>query len=75
MIAALSSRMTVVTAAGVLAVMLGCAGSGPDRDTAVPIDADDIGGTVTSSQGTEAGVWVIAETNDLPTTFIRIAVP
>src|SRR5436853_105203 len=31
----------------------------------VAIDADDIGGVVTSSKGPEAGVWVIAETTDL----------
>ncbi|MEQ1895841.1 MAG: carboxypeptidase regulatory-like domain-containing protein [Vicinamibacterales bacterium] len=41
---------------------------------AVPIDADDIGGVVTSSRGPEAGVWVIAQTGDLPTKFIRIVV-
>ena len=39
-----------------------------------PIDTDDIGGVVTSSNGPEAGVWVIAETNDLGTRFIRIVV-
>ncbi len=33
----------------------------------VAIDADDIGGVVTSSKGPEAGVWVIAETTDLGT--------
>src|SRR3954454_3310073 len=33
-----------------------------------------IGGTVRSSQGPEAGVWVIAETKDLPTNFIKIVV-
>jgi hypothetical protein len=38
------------------------------------IDADDIAGTVTSSHGPEAGVWVIAETRDLPTRFVRIVV-
>jgi len=31
------------------------------------MDADDIAGTVTSTKGPEAGVWVIAETIDLPT--------
>ena len=31
------------------------------------IDPDDIGGVVTSPKGPEAGVWVIAETTDLPT--------
>jgi hypothetical protein len=40
----------------------------------VAIDGDDIGGTVTSPKGPEAGVWVIAETNDLPTKFARIVV-
>jgi len=33
-----------------------------------------ITGVVQSSQGPEAGVWVIAETNDLPTNFIKIVV-
>src|SRR6059036_3872242 len=40
----------------------------------VPIDPDDIGGVVTSVKGPEAGVWVIAETTDLPTKFARIVV-
>jgi hypothetical protein len=42
--------------------------------TAVSIDNDDIGGVVTSAKGPEAGVWVIAETNDLPTRFARMVV-
>ena len=42
--------------------------------SAVQIDADDIGGTVTSRFGPEAGVWVIAETRDLGTRFAKIAV-
>ncbi len=41
---------------------------------AVRIDKDDIGGVVTSKKGPEAGVWVIAETRDLPTRFARIVV-
>src|SRR5689334_11039130 len=40
----------------------------------VQIDADDIGGVVTGAKGPEAGVWVIAETKDLPTRYIKIAV-
>src|SRR5262249_25185937 len=40
----------------------------------VAIDADDIGGVVTGPGGPEAGVWVIAETMDLPTKFARIVV-
>ena len=41
---------------------------------AVPIDRDDIGGVVTGPNGPEAGVWVIAETTDLPTRFAKIVV-
>src|SRR3954463_734092 len=33
-----------------------------------------IAGTVRSASGPEAGVWVIAETKDLPTNFIKIVV-
>jgi hypothetical protein len=40
----------------------------------VAIDADDIGGVVSGPNGPEAGVWVIAETNDLPTRFARMVV-
>ncbi len=40
----------------------------------VAIDPDDVGGTVTSAKGPEAGVWVIAETTELPTKFARIVV-
>ena len=41
---------------------------------AVQVDRDDIGGVVTGPQGPEAGVWVIAETTDLPTKFAKIVV-
>ena len=41
---------------------------------AVPVDADDLGGIVAGDKGPEAGVWVIAETTDLPTKFARIVV-
>ena len=40
----------------------------------VQIDNDDIGGVVTSKNGPEAGVWVIAETTELGTRFAKIAV-
>jgi hypothetical protein len=42
--------------------------------SAPKIDSDDIGGVVTSASGPEAGVWVVAETQDLATQFIRIVV-
>jgi hypothetical protein len=41
---------------------------------AMHVGSNDIGGVVTSSKGAEAGVWVIAETNDLPTKFVKIVV-
>jgi hypothetical protein len=44
----------------------------PARAAAVAIDADDIGGVVTGPNGPEAGVWVIAETRDLPVRYIKI---
>ncbi len=40
----------------------------------VAIDADDLGGVVTGANGPEAGVWVIAETTDLPTKYAKIVV-
>src|SRR5229473_1839252 len=41
------------------------------QTAAVKIKANDIGGVVSSSKGPEAGVWVIAETTDLPTRYIK----
>jgi hypothetical protein len=43
-------------------------------ETAVPMKANDIAGVVTGPKGPEAGVWVIAETHDLPTRFARMVV-
>ena len=40
----------------------------------VSIGATDLGGVVTSPGGPEAGVWVIAETTDLPTKFAKMVV-
>ena len=45
----------------------------PPRPT-IQIDADDIGGVVTSKKGPEAGVWVIAETAELGTRFAKMVV-
>ncbi len=38
------------------------------------VGSNSIGGVVTSAKGPEAGVWVIAETNDLPTKYAKIVV-
>src|SRR6059036_1158951 len=49
---------------------------GAQQPRSVPIDFSkkDIAGVVASSKGPEAGVWVIAETTELPTKFVRIVV-
>ncbi|HEV3140616.1 MAG TPA: carboxypeptidase-like regulatory domain-containing protein, partial [Vicinamibacterales bacterium] len=57
-----------------LAVSLRVVGGVQSTTETVRIDADDIGGVVTSAKGPEAGVWVIAETSDLPTKFVKIVV-
>jgi hypothetical protein len=43
-------------------------------DPAIRIGNNDLGGIVTSPNGPEAGVWVIAETTDLPTKFAKTVV-
>ena len=53
-----------------LAALSGCQSSAP----AIPMDDDDIAGVVTGPAGPEAGVWVIAETRELPTRHIKIVV-
>ena len=54
---------------GIISLLSAC-NSTPE----IAIDDDDIAGVVTSSAGVEAGVWVIAETDDLDTRFVRIVV-
>jgi len=44
------------------------------NNATVAVDNDDIGGVVTGASGPEAGVWVIAETTDLPTKFSKTVV-
>ena len=46
----------------------------PSASSAVSIDPDDIGGIVTGPNGPEAGVWVIAETTELPTRYAKSVV-
>src|SRR5688572_5286344 len=61
------------TAVGGIAALAASISAQPGAD-AVAIDADDIGGLVTGPNGPEAGVWVIAETDGLPTKFRKIVV-
>ena len=66
-------RLGVGLAVVLAASLSGLSARQPTVD-AVRIDDDDLGGVVTSTQGPEAGVWVIAETTDLPTKFVKIVV-
>src|SRR5213593_4499184 len=65
-----------VAAVAIAALLIASPARMTARQTAsdIKIDPDDIGGIVTSSKGPEAGVWVIAETTDLPTRLIKIVV-
>ncbi len=60
------------------AVILACFWSGPlgvqPSAAQVIIGESDVGGVVRSEKGPEAGVWVIAETADLPSKFAKIVV-
>jgi hypothetical protein len=73
-----TNRALTLAIAGVIGIMwiTSGAGTGAVQQTgnAVRIDNDDIGGVVTGPRGPEAGVWVIAETTDLPTRFSRTVV-
>ena len=60
-----------------LSVVLVALASGLNAQTrgeAISIGNDDIGGVVESTKGPEGGVWVIAETTDFPTKFVKIVV-
>src|SRR5687768_8119014 len=57
------------------AVLVAASYSGvADSADAARAGENDIAGVVRSSKGPEAGVWVIAETSELPTRFARIVV-
>src|SRR5438046_9768786 len=65
------SILAAILAAGI-ALSLTRVGAQPADS--VKVDPDDIGGVVTSSKGPEAGIWVIAETTDLPTRYSKTVV-
>jgi hypothetical protein len=70
----LKARLYLTVAAIGIAALLAAAPAQLGAQTAVAIDNDDIGGVVTGANGPEAGVWVIAETTDLPTRYIKSVV-
>ena len=63
-------------AVGIAALLAACAAQLPEpgADPAISIGESDLGGVVTSTKGAEGGVWVIAETTDLPTKYTKIVV-
>jgi hypothetical protein len=63
-----------VAAAMTLAAVPARLGAQQATAEAVRIGDSDLGGTVASANGPEAGVWVIAETTELPTKFAKIVV-
>src|SRR5882672_3578704 len=65
------SICAVAFAAAIAAIVAACM-SAPQGDGSA--GASDIAGTVTGASGPEAGVWVIAETTDLPTKFAKVVV-
>jgi len=68
----LSASLTAVAIAA-LALAWSSSASAQEK-TALNVAADAIGGQVMGPNGPEAGVWVIAETTDLPTKYAKMVV-
>src|SRR6266849_5465357 len=64
----------VIALAVILAATLAGLRSAQAQNGTVRVGNADLGGVVTSPKGPEAGVWVVAETTDLPTKFVKIVV-
>src|SRR3954447_5809422 len=63
-------RTALVCFSGVVAAaIVGCLAA--QQNSTMKVKSDEIGGVVSSANGVEAGVWVIAETTDLPTRYIK----
>ena len=70
----LSSALAAVSFAALLTVTSAKLNAQQSTESQIRIGGSDLGGVVTSAKGPEAGVWVIAETADLPTKFAKIVV-
>ena len=68
------SYLQAAALAAFLSASLALVSCGQPGSETVSVDNDDLGGVVSSTTGPEAGVWVIAETADLPTKFVKIVV-
>ena len=68
-------RQKLVVLVGVCLLTVALAWSVQPTDARQAVTNDGtITGVVTSDSGPEAGVWVIAETTDLPTKFVKSVV-
>lgn len=67
----LLSISLAVTIVCVALLVFARTGSYAQQTASVKIGASDIGGVVSSTKGPEGGVWVIAETTDLPTRYVK----
>ena len=65
-----------LVAAAMVAALAAASSAADAQQTAggITVGESDLGGVVRSASGPEAGVWVIAETTDLPTKFAKIVV-
>lgn len=68
-------RRASLYALAIASFMMGCCSPlSAQQKAALVVAADAIGGKVTGANGPEAGVWVIAETTDLPTKYAKMVV-
>jgi streptogramin lyase len=76
MTASVTRNALALLAVGILAgaSSAACSRQRPAASAEVQIDATSIGGVVVNGGKAEAGVWVVAETDSLPTHFTRIVV-
>src|SRR5688500_3750372 len=70
-----NTKALVATATLAASALLWTVGTrGAQAAAGAAINSGHITGVVTGARGPEAGVWVIAETSDLPTKFAKIVV-
>src|SRR3569832_470692 len=67
---AMKLNRLIAMSASAFALLLG----GAAMAAKIEISSHDIGGQVIGDKGPEAGVWIIAETKDLPTKYAKIVV-
>jgi hypothetical protein len=74
MASGLYSGFAAVSIAALLTASSARLSAQQNTDSPIRIGDSDLGGVVTSAKEPEAGVWIIAETADLPTKFAKIVV-